>query len=174
MVQMPCFSGNLGMSSGYPVMGSLTSMHSPHILNCWVCQVLLGVSGVARLPEGSAIPPDDIKFLMKVYYRRVWLPYLIVEGLSSRLQGVTHRKASCILEVKHAPLYTPKVSMVMIVIYLWCHRYVIQYWDHVFYHMHVSDIHPSTLISLLPSWTPVCHPKPPDFDLLTCLMMPHH
>jgi len=79
------------------------------------------------------------------------LPYLIVEGLSSRLQGVTHRKASCILEAKHAPLYTPKVSMVMIVIYLWCHRYVIQYWDHVFYHMHVSDIHPSTLISLLPS-----------------------
>ena len=42
------------------------------------------------------------------------------------------------------PLYTPKVSMVMIVIYLRCHRYVIQYRDHVFHNMHVSDIHPST------------------------------
>jgi len=43
------------------------------------------------------------------------------------------------------PLYTPKISMVMIVIYLWCHWYIIQYRDHVFHNMHVSDIHPSTL-----------------------------
>jgi len=82
--------------------------------------------------------------MMKVNYGRVWLPYLIVEGLNSRLQGVTHRKASCNMEVKHAPLYTPKVSMVMIVIYLWCHQYIIQYWDHVFHNMHVLDICPST------------------------------
>jgi len=34
--------------------------------------------------------------------------------------------------------------MVMIVIYLWCHWYVIQYQDHVFHNMHVSDIRPST------------------------------
>jgi len=81
---------------------------------------------------------------MKVNYGRVWLFYLIVEGLSSRLQGVTHRKASCIMEAKHAPLYTLKVSMVMIVIYLWCHWYVIQYWDHVFHNMHILDICPST------------------------------
>jgi len=83
---------------------------------------------------------DDSAGVTKVYYGRVWLPYLIVESLSSRLQGVTHRKASCISEAKHVPLYTPKVSMVMIVIYLWCHWYVIQYWDHVFHHMHVSDM----------------------------------
>jgi len=48
------------------------------------------------------------------------------------------------MEAKHAPLYTLKVSMVMIVIYLWCHRYIIQYQDHMFHNMHVSDICPST------------------------------
>jgi len=87
---------------------------------------------------------NDSAGVTKVYYGRVWLPYLIVESLSSRLQGVTHRKASCISEAKHVPLYAPKVSMVMIVIYLWCHWYVIQYWDHVFHHMHISDIYLST------------------------------
>jgi len=49
------------------------------------------------------------------------------------------------MEAKHAPLYTPKISIVMIVIYLWCHWYVIQYRNHVFHNMHVLDIRPSTL-----------------------------